>query len=357
MIPSLGHGNATAGGKPPIIRPLHGLRGVAAGTVLLGHLSPIPTSPSLGVALFFLISGFLMGRIYLTKPFSFSAMLDYAAARFGRVYPLFAAAVALAGALSIFPPRVPFGFEPADVLPHLLLFGSGFTVWTVSVEFQFYAIFLAVWYISGKFNNRSWTLALLLGALIGSIAAASIHSDSSSVIDIRRYLHLFLGGVFLAYCFGPAANSRLVRAFSVALPILALYYLAAFLTIPLMYPQGLVYSDLATCAICAALVLGVTVAPESRVGKLLGTPLFVWLGEVSFGIYLLHRIVQWVIARVDFLEETGVLRIAFTIAATLIAAHLANVFVEKPARDIVRRWGNKANSNWRGGRAAERGFS
>jgi hypothetical protein len=57
------------GGRDPIIKPLQGLRGIAAGTVLIGHISPVPTAPSLGVVLFFVISGFLMGKIYLPKRF------------------------------------------------------------------------------------------------------------------------------------------------------------------------------------------------------------------------------------------------------------------------------------------------
>ncbi|RWP61688.1 acyltransferase family protein [Mesorhizobium sp.] len=53
-----------------LIKPLHGLRGTAALSVLVGHAmlpSGIQTrfSASLGVVLFFVLSGFLMGHLYL----------------------------------------------------------------------------------------------------------------------------------------------------------------------------------------------------------------------------------------------------------------------------------------------------
>jgi peptidoglycan/LPS O-acetylase OafA/YrhL len=122
-----------------------------------------------------------------------------------------------------------------------------------------------------------------------------------------------------------------------------------------MYPQGLVYSDLFTIAACASLVAAVIIAQDSSVAKLLGCSPLVWLGEISFGVYLLHRIVQWLIARFEFLEENPLVRIALTIALTLIAAQLANAFIEKPSRDIVRRWGGKAKNNLLAGRVPNKG--
>jgi peptidoglycan/LPS O-acetylase OafA/YrhL len=287
--------------------------------------------------------------------FSVGAMLDYATARFGRVYPLFAVVVLIASVLSYFPPRVPFGFQSNDLLPHLFLFGDGFTVWTISVEFQFYAIFVVIWVITSYIEDKTWGLALLAGIFTASIFMANIYSNSESSIDIRRYLHLFIGGVALAFCLGSNVHFYIVRGARAALPILLTYYFVAFFAIPLMYPQGLVYSDLFTIAACASLVAAVIIAQDSSVAKLLGCSPLVWLGEISFGVYLLHRIVQWLIARFEFLEENPLVRIALTIALTLIAAQLANAFIEKPSRDIVRRWGGKAKNNLLAGRVPNKG--
>ena len=56
-------------GQGGLIKPLHGLRGLAALSVVLHHLAPMKFSGAIGVTLFFVLSGYLMGRIYLEKPF------------------------------------------------------------------------------------------------------------------------------------------------------------------------------------------------------------------------------------------------------------------------------------------------
>ena len=40
------------------------------------------------------------------------------------------------------------------VFKHLLLFGDGLTLWSISVEFQFYAIFVGLWLLGAALPQK-----------------------------------------------------------------------------------------------------------------------------------------------------------------------------------------------------------
>ena len=67
----------------------------------------------------------------------------------------------------------------------------------------------------------------------------------------------------------------------------------------------------------------------------------VWLGEMSFGIYLLHRPIQWGFAVI--LKGTALAQYGneLTLGLTLIAAAFASALIERPARNLVRAWGER----------------
>ena len=89
--------------KQAIIKPLHGIRGGAAATVVIGHNGIVKGSPSLGVVLFFVLSGFLIGKLYLERPFKAAEVWTYLVARFARIYPLFAFVVIVVGLARRYP--------------------------------------------------------------------------------------------------------------------------------------------------------------------------------------------------------------------------------------------------------------
>jgi len=76
--------------------PLHGVRGIAAAMVFVSHLGNAGYYPwikgfgQLGVLLFFVLSGFLMGLLYMEERSSARDWARYAVRRVFRVYPLFA---------------------------------------------------------------------------------------------------------------------------------------------------------------------------------------------------------------------------------------------------------------------------
>src|ERR1700726_3367243 len=85
--------------RAPVHRPeLDGLRGLAAYLVVLSHVSNKSNlwdtlfgagGGQIGVMLFFVLSGYLMGVLYLDRPFTFAEVRAYVVRRIGRVLPLF----------------------------------------------------------------------------------------------------------------------------------------------------------------------------------------------------------------------------------------------------------------------------
>ena len=330
-------GGATAheSNAPGLIVPAHGLRGVAALTVVIGHVLYEPSAPSLGVVLFFVLSGFLMGHLYLHRPFNVAEVVTYAFARFGRVYPLFAIAILMAGAIAGLGLKAPYKFQVQEIIPHLLLAGDAKTVWTISVEFQFYGLFLFVWGLCALLPGRRW---LVIGAIsFGLLLFIALGYSPTGRIDILRYLHIFFLGLVLAIWFRTTPSGMALRILSLLFPILAAGYFFIFFFINDFYHYDLIYSDLISVLLCAALVACVVVLKDHWLNRLLSSRPLVWLGEVSFGIYLLHRFAEWFVVRrlslPEFFEPIVMM------ALTLVLAGAANRFIEAPARAALRRIG------------------
>ena len=134
-----------------------------------------------GVVLFFMLSGFLMGRLYLRKEFSRANVVAYARARAARVLPLYYVALAV----RIFATNPPMASDvhgerrQGAVLAALLLvnandFGA---LWTVPVECQFYAVFLAFWCAGSRTRSgrpdigSGWDRARCAAVHLGTLAA------------------------------------------------------------------------------------------------------------------------------------------------------------------------------------------
>lgn len=325
------------------IAPLHGLRGIAALLVVIGHAKEVtqfpvglPIDPSLGVMLFFVLSGYLMGALYLPVRFTGPTGWSYAVARFARIYPLFMLTVVGSVLLPIYGATW-FRFDWAAVPAHLLFVGDGLTVWTIAVECQFYALFVAIWWLYDRVpSQRDTVLLLLITLAIGLLILWGLHGDRNA---LNRYLHLFFMGLAVsALVRRVGADAAIKRIAGYALPLVA----AAFLLSYFMRQGGPafteIYADLTVSLVTMMLVLCAVLAPASMAGRLLGSTPMVWLGELSFGIYLLHRPVLLAV------ENSGMtvglhpaLQTLAVVVLSIAVALPAHWLIERPARQAIRR--------------------
>ena len=241
-------------------------------------------------------------------------------ARFARVYPLFALVVIATAAINLVTGSSVFRLTPEDVVPHLLLAGAGPTIWTISVEFQFYALFIGLWAIRG----RGWFSLPALLLLAAVLAGVAFGFSFDGRINLARYLFIFVAGMALAKV------TISYRWAALGLPVFAAAYVAG----GVLHPVGPIYDDPFAVLACLGLLACSIHAPSSLGGKLLSRPVAYWLGEVSFGIYLLHRLAQRLAGKLIFDEW---LRFEVVLVLTLAAAGVAHIVIERPSRGFLRR--------------------
>lgn len=315
-----------------LIRPLHGLRGLAAMSVVVGHVTPLAFNPSIGVVLFFVLSGYLIGKLYFERGFTSAAVWDYGVARFARIYPLFALVIVATVVINSEMDANIFHLTPGNVLRHLALAGAGLTVWTISVEFQFYAVFVLLWVLRSRGLLPPWALIALLAVL--AVIGLSVAADVGR-IALPRYLFIFVAGMALAQ-FAWRPGPRCERLAGYALPLFA----AGLVLVATLDASGRIYDNAWATIFSALLVLCAVSAPASWGARWLSTrPLF-WLGEISFGIYLLHRHGQRLVGKLLGPDLDAWLQFGLVVAVTLIAAQVAHLIVERPARLWLRSAGS-----------------
>lgn len=283
------------------IAPLSGLRGLAVLYVLMSHLGlsglyllPLPHDSigKVGVWIFFTLSAFLLtSHLVVDIESSESrglALLQYWVRRVFRIFPLYG--------LTLFLYWVSGEYSMETVVGHLLLIDGREHFWAIPVEFQYYLIIpiLALLAVSCSPSVLiTILLALTAHAVLSGVADPEMVFASS--LGIGPKLLPFLLGSILALSvstFPPKSTRSGAQGPD-------LISIACFLTLLLstcLY-RGLRAGDLAVgWSILVSLSIGGSVVgmvwsslhPARLAARCLGTRPLVFLGEISFSLYLLH---------------------------------------------------------------------
>lgn len=348
---------AAQGGLPHALQHhilgLDGIRGLAAWAVVTAHAPNYgfmsvtnPTIGHYGVLLFFTLSGFLMGHLYMTKEFNVDNVRSYFAARVSRIVPLYYAVLLISFIVSH---GVGHEFEytmsTTTLLKQLAFVGHHSVFWSVAPEFQFYFIFPVFWWIASLPLEKKYNYLLLLVPLI--FAAFFSRSYWPGML-LPSKLHIFLIGISIAL-FRYRIIDRLSRR-----AIFFLQIFAALLLILLVFPGDFLarvvypvvpndlknntyYQDFARVLLCAIIVFSFSL-PTKFSEILLGNKFGRLSGKYSFSIYLLHVPVLHVLALTNVFG--GMPRtMAILAAAVVIMAVAALSFhvYEDPSRSGVRK--------------------
>jgi peptidoglycan/LPS O-acetylase OafA/YrhL len=320
------------------ITGLDALRGLAAMAVLLGHYTVAyqheygHTGPPLfrfwwarhGVLLFFMLSGFL---ILMTTERMRSAA-EFAWARFRRLYPAYWVAVAVTFAVLTLFPLPGRGVSAGQALVNLTMVQNLVGVrsvdgvyWTLHVELYFYAlVFLLLW--------RGW-LRYTEFALLALVALAAVYGLFPEQFDgglAKRVRNVLILDHAYAFLIGVMLHRSLQspRAWHAGVVALCLAYAALY------GPRG---SFWAAAAFTAVLFLAV----RGRM-KVLEWRVLVFLGTVSYPLYLTHQNIGFVVIRAA--ERAGMnpnVAIGLAIVVALGVASAITFGVERPAMSLLRR--------------------
>jgi peptidoglycan/LPS O-acetylase OafA/YrhL len=358
------------------IPPLTGVRALAAFLVLglhadqnvpagAGVVLPFLPRGYLGVDLFFVLSGFIITHVYfrsLSQP-TRKAIRIFLWHRFIRLYPVHVT-VLLAlfvlihlAAASHFPLNNPQEWRASEIPWQLaLLHAWGVTAkpgwnapsWSISAEWFAYLLFPLLAPALMLVQNRLTAFSIAIAALAVTAAIFSMADWS---------LNTWVGAPALARVFGEfLCGAALCRAvalkhllfFSTRSPSRGLLPhptgdllgTAAFLLFLIGASAGL--ADFGLIALLALTILGAATA-ETFLARFLGSAALVWLGEISYSIYMVHFPVLLVIRR--FWERVGIAQwsasgrvVAFgvTLGVVILFAAMLFYLIERPARVRLR---------------------
>jgi peptidoglycan/LPS O-acetylase OafA/YrhL len=333
---------------------LDGLRGVAIVIVMLDHagFSTFPVSGNVGVTVFFVLSGFLITCLLVGEHRS-AGRIDLRGFYVRRALRLLPALVVLLVVASILMVLVGRSDEIlGDVGPTLFYFmnwtkaageDAGYLshAWSLSIEEQFYVIWplLLVGALSVLRLPLRW-IGLLTAALAALAAAwrlvlwAPENFDRVFWSTDTRADALLVGSAVALILAG--RQSRLPVAVTAAsagtiVAVLLLGDVASFAT------TGLLLVAVAS----AVLVVGITA--DNPVTRMLGWAPLVYVGTISYGLYLFHRPVMRLGSGWDF--DGQVIPAAVMFAVSVGLAWLSMRYVERPFLALKHRgWARPAAS-------------
>jgi peptidoglycan/LPS O-acetylase OafA/YrhL len=340
------------------IASLDGLRGVAIVLVLLFHDGLAWAHGGyLGVDLFFVLSGFLIaGKLFAEQDEGGSISLrNFWSGRFRRLLPallaalfgvaVFAAVVAQANAQrgirdDIFAALL-YVANWHVILGHVGYFASSAApspvrhLWSLSVEEQFYVLFPFVvlglgW--ASRTGRRAVApiLAVVLASTLWTAWLAHNGADATRLYEgtDTRIATILLGVLAVLAVRSWARPPAWLPVATVAAVLAGVVIVAsAHGSDRWMYPWGQLGFGLAS----AVMVVAAATLTDTAGGRLLATRPLVFLGTISYGIYLWHWPIYLVLTPVRTGLD-GVPLFAIRVAVSIAVAWLSYIALEQPIR-------------------------
>jgi peptidoglycan/LPS O-acetylase OafA/YrhL len=337
---------ATAGGLPSFASAGHGW----ASWVSAAHNSGL-----YGVDLFFVLSSFLITRLLLIEKET-RGKVDigsFYVRRILRIWPLYYAfllymfVTQLAGS-----PKTPtlmwFGFLFFFVnwiaTFHGLSVHRGSMLWTVSVEEQFYLTW--PWIVSRV--SRQAVVRICTGLVLFAIALrvvlTAFHAPASAIAfnTLARLDPLAMGAIL-------AASPRLEKWFAglswpllypplCAICVIAVTYAQTSRLLPALFVDP---ASIFLVALSCAFAVGCMLRTDSATLKVVSWKPLVYLGRISYGLYVYHQTVIGLAARL--VQRLGLPESIWYIApldlvGTIVVASLSFRLIERPFLSLKERF-------------------
>lgn len=360
-VPAAGAVAASAAPPKRRIPELDGIRGIAILLVLVGHycsrITPdfeLFTLASLGVNVFFVLSGFLIGGIILDEHHERGFVASFYRRRTARILPIYFTVIVaafLAQAASegqpwsdrLLSPWIYFTFMTNFAIAKYQQSGLMLNpTWSLAVEEQFYLVMPFLMMMTPRRR---------LPLLFGVIAAAAIFLrwmllSNAAAIEVLlpcRMDSLLVGvaAALLQRSVDLAPHATLLLAAALAPLFLNLGLAAVSHDAAVVFePTGFA---LATGLLMLSAINGGIAAAPLRSSWLL------FFGEISYGLYLIHEPIRiqltgWLLGKTIF--TPGMDRIPVTVLALVLAVGTAVVswrYFERPIIEWARRRGSRAS--------------
>lgn len=283
---------------------LDGLRALAITLVMLFHAGvPFLPGANLGVDIFFVLSGYLIGRLLLAELRGHGAinLRRFYRRRLWRLMPPLLLLLALYAVLApqIWPDYYFHLRDGIELLLYLadiaLLFGDGpqylLHAWSLGIEERFYILLpvLLLFMLRIGRCSRLWLAFLLLALLVTLWRFYWVQSDAYGATMYFRFdmrLSGLLLGVMVAWL-PPAWLPDMGRVRRSMLPLMLGVLL--LLVLPEHGQQWRLAYGLPVVELLTALaIVWVVQQPGCLLARCLSRPSWVYVGKISYGLYLFH---------------------------------------------------------------------
>ncbi len=276
----------------PILRPvmpeLHSLRGLACLAVLFFHgfwcylprgpLHALTAGGHYGVNLFFVLSGFLITGILLDSKQRQDYFVRFYKRRVLRILPAYYMMIAL---LAMYGLSARFlGLSLLHVANMAPAFGVALAYgpfWSLAVEEQFYFL----WPLIVRRSSTRLLVVVLFGIIVNNLRLAFM-ANPEPWIEFRLWYssHGLALGALLAIFLRSSMNSRR--------NVVGLAAAAAMTGIGLIAVRSAVWQILGWELVFSAVLLSALLLGASRFDAWTRPRLLLFIGEISYGLYLVH---------------------------------------------------------------------
>ncbi|OFI33865.1 acyltransferase family protein [Alteromonas lipolytica] len=275
-----------------------------------------------GVQLFFVVSGFVifwsLNRTH--KP------LDFIVSRFSRLYPAYWFAVICTSSFLLY-----FGLDGRNVTLYEVIINLSMiqeflrvkhvdgVYWTLTVELTFY-FWVFVFFIFNQLKNIAYFLILFL---LISVLSVLDFLPPNNIVDkllIMKHLPFFSVGVCLYSFIHKDFSGKWLALLLISLSTVYFYY-DVYLTIMFLFVFAVFYLAIA-----------------GHLKFLIFTP-FLFLGSISYSLYLVHQNIGYLIINKSYLYGLSpYFAICIALFTCLMLATLITYFIEKPSLKLMRNY-------------------
>jgi peptidoglycan/LPS O-acetylase OafA/YrhL len=333
---------------------IDGLRAIAILLVLIYH-GGLPFFPSgfIGVDIFFVISGFLItGIIHQSLEKGHFSFVEFYNRRLWRLQPVFVCLLVTVSLLTLvlflpddliqydrsarktslflsnlFFNRTTTGYFSPDVLQLPLLH-----TWSLSIEWQCYLMLpIALYLLKRALRPQLFQLAIF--GLCFMFLCLAMHGSTSAPVEnyyqfSSRIFEFLMGACISLTPINNVSINKHVLNILGGVSCITILYVASLKNILPGYPNG--YAFIVCCATGTLLALGSFRPKQQLVVRLLSLKPFVFIGLISYSLYIWHWPIFSLLRYQSIVETPGVLCLAYSAAFAL--AYLSWRYIEVPAR-------------------------
>jgi len=337
---------------------LDGLRGVAILSVLAFHTHHIfgwalLKGANAGVDIFFVLSGFLITAL-LIEEWEQTGTITLKSFYWRRALRLVPALLVLLTALYFLSDLL---FLPAEAnatkrgIPVAFVYASDLAVaffdlrlgalhhsWSLAIEEHFYLIWPLLLLASLKLGitRKRLVIITLLLAVASALHRASLHQFGATPVRTYYGIDTRADALLIGCATGLCVSWGMVRVRALRPLLIPALILIAFCMAATGYGSsfmtlgGFTLFALAT----AILLVHVVVSPSRYLRDLLELRPLVWVGRISYGLYLWH---YPVFKATRFLSVSWPLQLTVALTFTLAVTCLSYYLIERPALSLKRR--------------------